>query len=129
MRRTHATAIEKIAHLKVIGVSKFGTELSNPIPRGRCPARLLSKKEAAARNLIREQFVSLAKVLSHQSRVFSEHLTAHIRRQKRTLAERLPLVYHHNGSYYVTNGNHRIAAMLLKNRTKMKMRVIDLSSL
>ncbi|MFN0252727.1 MAG: hypothetical protein ACKV2T_37985 [Kofleriaceae bacterium] len=44
------------------------------------------------------------------------------------MRQKVPIAYEYKGVFYIKNGNHRVAAMLLKERKKMKMRVVCLDA-
>jgi hypothetical protein len=91
------------------------TAYESPIPRGWCPVKVPALKRV--KDKVRKRMVPLAKVVSHQNAVFLEDLSEHIQRQRK-MREKLPLVYQYGDRFYLENGNHRIVAMLLKDRKR-----------
>jgi hypothetical protein len=122
MKGSHRLALEAMQHLprRPDEDQMDNPAYRNPIPRGSCPVKTPSIKKQKVNT--KERIVMLADVRSHQSSVFGTDLCAHIRRE-RAMKEDLPVVFEHDGLFYVNNGNHRIVAMMLKRRVKMKMKM------
>jgi hypothetical protein len=125
VKKSHQLAFGALGQLRRLpNEDKPGkTAYESPIPRGRCPVRVPALKSVKGK--LRERMVPLAKVVSRQDVVFHADVSAHIQRRRKML-ERLPLVYQYGDRFYLENGNHRVVAMLLKGRKKMRMRVITL---
>ena len=119
MKQSHESALQEMEKLKLGKPNKKGIAYLNPIRKIRFP---ISGKFTEN---FRLGFVPLDSVVSHQNRVFREDLIQHILRQKTKMQEPLPAVYHCRNMYHVINGNHRIVAMMLKGRVKMRMRIYE----
>lgn len=111
-------ALEAIEHLE--RANHDGSSIKNPIPRASYP-RLFTLKRA--KPIIRME-VPLSKVYTNQKYIGRHELVGHITGERLAqMFKPLPLVFYHNGRYYIKNGNHRILAAILKKENALPMRV------
>ena len=119
MKLSHRRALDAMQHLARCAGKP--NQFVNPVPRSPRP-KAVARSVKGRRSGLPERFVHLNDLVSSQRCIASEKLKAQILREKSN--DERPLAVYYSGKWHLIDGNHRVAAYLLKSRMKMRMRTI-----